>query len=61
MSPKKHPRCAVAGRGLVAFNALVSGRVSAAANAKEVLVDLKVKHHVHALAVFPELIHVGLG
>jgi len=26
-----------------------------------VLVDLEVKHHVHALAVFAEVIHVGFG
>ena len=28
---------------------------------EEMLVDLEVEHHVHALAVFAEVIHVGFG
>jgi hypothetical protein len=25
------------------------------------LVDVKIEHHVHAVAVFAEIVHVGLG
>jgi hypothetical protein len=28
---------------------------------KEILIDLKIEHHVHAIAVFAEVIHVGFG
>src|SRR5436305_3655099 len=36
-------------------------RISSGQGVEQVLVYLKVEHHVHAIAVFAEVIHVGFG
>ena len=57
---RNRPHCAVAGRGLVAFSAFASGRaVGGGQRVEQMLVDLEVEHHVHAVAVVAEIFHVG--
>ena len=56
------PHCAVAGRGFGRLSAFASGRVSAARQRiEQVLVDLEIEHHVHAVAGVAEILHVGIA
>jgi hypothetical protein len=36
-------------------------RIGGSQCVEQVLIHLKVKHHMHAIAVFAEIIHVGFG
>ena len=57
---RNRPHCAVAGRGLVAVERLGQRTgIGGSQRIEQMLVDVEIEHHVHAVAVVAEIFHVG--